>query len=279
MTTKGNRCSKGKSCSATCISRNKKCLIDLSREANKGVGNLRDTLRRMSAAYEENNLGSNEKEKTNESVPFSEWNIHVKGNYGQIAINPEGTRAVKMLLVGPDGKKGEFGEYEIELAKRMGELGHSPRVYSTSNDHIEMDVAKGAPLWRSYSRAEGEPVMNAIQAKQAGSALRAMHEMGFAHGDAHSQQFIMDGNSVKLVDFGLSVPVSRQQSRVMQDLAKINSLVRWDNPELANDPYFALVNKHLTKYRALGNSTSKASNNKRIQIAEAYLRELAGMNE
>jgi predicted Ser/Thr protein kinase len=149
-------------------------------------------------------------EKTLSNNAYSTWEEVAKGNYGKVSISPDGTRAVKELLTGDDGKKGEFGEYEVELATKMGELGHSPRVYRATPDLIEMDAAKGAPLWKSYRRAEGEPTMDANQATKAAAAIRDLHKMGFAHGDMHALQFLVQGDNVKLVDFGLSVPTSRQ---------------------------------------------------------------------
>ena len=227
-----------------------------------------DTGARMGAAYDKT-----AQQSKSQSVNYDSWRPVAEGNYGKVSINPEGTRAVKQLLTGKDGKEGEFGPHEIALAKKMGELGHSPRVYSTSDKHIEMDVAKGQPLWKSYRREEGEPTMNATQAKQAGNALKDLHKMGFFHGDMHALQFLADGDRLKLVDYGLSGPVSSNPARVMQDLAKINPLVRWNNPELANDPYFQLVNKYLPQYREI-TGTSQAAKRKRAQLGEAYYQEL-----
>ena len=214
-------------------------------------------------------------------VGYEKWNSLAKGNYGEIKVNPEGTRVVKTLLT-RDGKKGEFGPHEVEIATKMGKLGHSPQIHSSSEDHIEMDLAKGAPLWKGYSRGEGEPQMNTAQATKASAAIRDLHKMGFAHGDLHSQQFIADGNSVKLVDFGLSVPTTMKApsmwgvngpTKVMQDLSKINSLVNWKNPDLKNDPYVSLVNKHLDRYKAV-EGNSQAAKEKKNRIGEEYLKEL-----
>lgn len=196
-----------------------------------------------------------------------------EGNYGKVSISPDGTRAVKELLTGKDGKKGEFGEYEVQLAKKMGELGHSPRIYRATDKALEMDVAKGKPLWSGYSRGENEPVMNKAQATKAASAIQALHKLGYAHGDMHALQFLVSGNNVKLVDYGLSVPTSRQPVRVMQDLAKIAKLVNWENPELAGNRYVQLVNKYLPAYREIKGTSQKAKAQKQ-QIAESYLREL-----
>jgi tRNA A-37 threonylcarbamoyl transferase component Bud32 len=224
----------------------------------------------MSKAYDKNRRAF---ENSSTKVGYDKWNPLAEGNYGKVSLSPDGKRVVKELLVGKDGKKGEFGEFEVDLATKMGKLGHSPKIHSHSPDHIEMDVAPGKPLWKSYARGEDEPQMTTTQARKAAAAIRDLHKMGYAHGDLHALQFIVDGDNVKLVDYGLSVPVKRQPSRVMQDLSKIAGLLNWKNPELANDPYVSLVNKYLDEYKEV-KGVSKAANNKRTQIGEAYLREL-----
>lgn len=253
------RCTRGKSCSATCIDPNETCIVDLPDNVVATFPKVRSILQRTG--------------KSDEQPDYSKWNPVAEGNYGKVSISPDGTRAVKELLVGKDGKKGEFGEYEIELAKKMGQLGHSPRIYRATPDILEMDVAKGAPLWKEYKRGEDEPTMNATQATKAAAAIKALHKLGFAHGDMHALQFLVDGDNVKLVDYGLSVPTSRQPVRVMQDLAKIGGLVKWDNPELSGDSYVQLVNKYLPEYKAVKGTSQKAKNEKQ-RIAEAYLQEL-----
>jgi hypothetical protein len=204
--------------------------------------------------------------------PYKDWETLAKGNFGEVKVNPQKTRVVKTLL-SQNGQKGEFGEFEVELAKKMGELGHSPKIHSHSEDHIEMDLAKGNTLWKNYVRGKGEPRMTAAQATKAAQAIHDLHKMGFAHGDLHALQFLVNGDDVKLVDFGLSVPTSRQPSRVMQDLSKIDPLVNWKNPELANNPYVQLVNKHLDRYKEV-KGVSKAAQAKRVQIGRDYLSDL-----
>lgn len=251
------RCTRGKSCGATCIHKAKWCIVDLGPKISGALGKVKSVTG-----------------KTASSVPnYSQWEPLAKGNYGKVSISPDGTRVVKELLTGEDGKKGEFGPHEAELAKRMGELGHSPKIHRSTPDALEMDVAKGEPLWKDYKRGENEPIMNAAQASKAGAAIRDLHKMGYFHGDMHALQFLVDGNNVKLVDYGLSGPVSSQPARVMQDLAKINALINWKNPELGNDPYFRLVNKYLDQYKEI-KGTSQAAKNKKTQLGEQYIQEL-----
>jgi tRNA A-37 threonylcarbamoyl transferase component Bud32 len=204
--------------------------------------------------------------------PYADWEEMAKGNYGKISKSPDGKRVIKQLLE-HEGVKGEFGPYELPLAIRMGKLGHSPKVHAASKEHIEMDLASGKPLWKSYAPAEGEKPMNAKQAKKAGDAIKTLHKLGFFHGDAHSQQFLVDGDNVKLVDFGLSGKASSNPIKVLQDLSKISKLVRWDNPELQSDPYFRLVNETMQKYGEI-NGQSKSAKAARVALAEEYLRQV-----
>jgi tRNA A-37 threonylcarbamoyl transferase component Bud32 len=141
---------------------------------------------------------------------------------------------------------------------------------------MEMDRAKGETLWKDYKRGENEPAMNAAQATKAVAAIRDLHKLGFYHGDNHALQYLVDGNNVKLVDYGLSGPISGNPVKVMQDLSKIATLVKWDNPELAGNPYVQIVNRHLPAYREV-KGTSKAAKAEKERIAQAYLADLANL--
>lgn len=196
------------------------------------------------------------------------WKLIGEGNYGQVYLSPDGNRAVKELLRGR-----RFGPHEVELATRMGELGHSPRVFSSTETALEMEIAPGTTLWADYARAEDEPVMTAAQAAKVAAALHDLHKMGYAHGDLHALQFRVDGDNVKMLDYGLSVPHSERPVKALHDLNKIRSLVFWENPELEAVPYVRLVNKHLGAYREV-TGQSKAAVAQRDEIAKAYLKEL-----
>lgn len=199
------------------------------------------------------------------------WRLIGEGNYGQVYLSPDGTRAVKELLRGR-----RFGPHEVELATRMGELGHSPRVFSSTETALEMEIAPGGTLWADYARAEDEPVMTAAQAANVAAALHDLHKMGYAHGDLHALQFRVDGDDVKMLDFGLSAPHSERPVRALHDLNKIRSLVFWENPELEVVPYVRLVNKHLSQYREVAGQ-SKAAVAQRDEIAKTYLKELEAL--
>lgn len=206
-------------------------------------------------------------------APYADWETLAKGNYGKVSKSPDGKRVVKELLE-HNGEKGEFGPYERQLAIRMGKLGHSPRIHSASKDHIEMDLAPGKPLWKDYQPSEGEGPMTTKQAKKAAAAVKALHKMGFFHGDAHALQWMVDGDNVKLVDYGLSGKVSSNPTRVLQDLSKWAKPIGWDNPELKGDPYFDLVSRTMAEYKEIKGQSKKAKAD-RLALAERYLDELA----
>lgn len=215
--------------------------------------------------------GTSGKCKKGKEVGYEEWNPIAEGNFGKVSINQTGTRVVKTLKE-HQGKKGEFGPYEVELATKMGKLGHSPEIFSSSADHIEMGLAPGKPLWEGYGRGENEPVMNTAQAKQAASAIKSLHKLGFYHGDMHSQQFLADGDKVQLVDYGLSGKASENPRKVIQDLNKISKLVDWGNPDLAKDPYVETVNRYRKLYEGAKGKPAKEN-----EIARAYLNELESL--
>jgi len=206
-------------------------------------------------------------------APYADWEVLAKGNYGRVSKSPDGKRVVKELLE-HNGEKGEFGRYERQLAIRMGKLGHSPRIHSASADHIEMDIAPGKPLWKDYKPSEGEGPMTTAQAKKAAAAVKALHKMGFFHGDAHAMQWMVDGDNVKLVDYGLSGKASSNPARVLQDLSKWAMPIGWKNPELKGDPYFDLVNRTMTEYKAIEGQSKKAKA-ARVALGERYLEEVA----
>lgn len=207
--------------------------------------------------------------------PYADWEVLAQGFYGKVSASPDGTRVVKELLE-RDGKKGEFGPFERQLAIRMGKLGHAPKIHALSKDHIEMDRAKGSPLWKGFNKGEDEPVMNAQQSIKAGAALRDLHKLGFFHGDAHSQQFLVNGNDVKVVDFGLSGRTRENPVKALQDLSKTATLIRWDNPETQKNSYNALANRTMQSYREI-KGQSKAAKAAREDLARKYLDEVASL--
>jgi tRNA A-37 threonylcarbamoyl transferase component Bud32 len=207
--------------------------------------------------------------------PYTDWQPLAQGNYGKVSKSPDGKRVVKQLLE-HNGEKGTFGQYEVPLAIRMGKLGHSPRIHSVSKDHIEMDLAPGKPLWTSYSPAEGEGAMTTKQAKKAGEAVKTLHKMGFYHGDAHALQWMVDGDNVKLVDFGLSGKTKDNPVKALQDLSKWSKVVGWNNTELKSNPYFELASRTMEQYNTI-KGQSKAAKQAREELARTYLDEVSSL--
>lgn len=205
-------------------------------------------------------------------APFADWKPLAEGNYGKVSKSPDGKRVVKELLE-HNGVKGEFGPYERQLAIRMGKLGHSPRIHSASANHLEMDLAPGKPLWKSYAPGEGEGPMTAKQASRAASAVKALHKMGYYHGDAHALQWMVKGDDVKLVDYGLSGKTSKRPEKAIQDLSKWAKVIGWKNKELEGDPYFKLVNRTMDEYNSITGQSKKAKTD-RLALAERYLDEV-----
>ena len=202
-----------------------------------------------------------------------------EGNYGVVYQDPSTGHVVKTLK---EGK--EWGEHESELGKKMGELGHSPKVYSSSPSHIEMDFSRGKPLWsggffRSDEEKERDLKMSTAQAQKSVAAIRDLHKMGFYHGDLHNEQFLTDGEGGEestLIDYGLSGKIADKPHKAIVDFNKVGKLIDIYRPEFDKDPYIQLVRKSIDEYKA-AKGQSKAAVAKRSEIGLAYLKQLQSM--
>jgi tRNA A-37 threonylcarbamoyl transferase component Bud32 len=202
-----------------------------------------------------------------------------EGNYGIVYKDPKSGHAVKTLK-----PEKEWGPHEVELGKKMGELGHSPKIYSASDSHIEMDFAHGKPLWsggfnRTEDEKERDVKMTTEQAQKALSAIRDLHKMGFYHGDMHNEQFLTDGEGGKdatLIDYGLSGKIKDQPHKALVDFNKVGKLIDIYRPELDKDPYVNLVRDSIDAYKA-AKGQSKAAVAKRSEIGLEYFNKLSQM--
>ena len=228
--------------------------------------------------------GNDKMEKPSEgpssSMPdVSKMEKLAEGNYGIVYKDPQTGHAVKTLK-----PEKEWGEHEIELGKKMGELGHSPKVYSASPAHIEMDFTSGKPLWtggfnRTDDEKERDVKMTTEQAQKALSAIKDLHKMGFYHGDMHNEQFLTDGEGGKdatLIDYGLSGRIQDQPHKAIVDFNKVGKLIDIYRPEFDNDPYVNLVRKSVDEYKA-AKGQSKAAVAKRAEISLNYAKEVQSL--
>jgi tRNA A-37 threonylcarbamoyl transferase component Bud32 len=203
-----------------------------------------------------------------------------EGNYGVVYQDPQTGHVVKTLK---EGK--EWGPHEVELGRKMGELGHSPKIYSASDDHIEMDFSKGKPLWtggfnRTEEEKERDLKMTPQQAQKALAAIRDLHKMGFYHGDMHNEQFLTDGEGgedATLIDYGLSGKIQDQPHKALVDFNKVGKLIDIYRPELDKDPYVQLVRDSIDAYKA-AKGQSKAAVAKRSEIGLEYFNKLSQMD-
>ena len=202
---------------------------------------------------------------------FAAWKPIAKGAYGQVSVSPDGSRVVKTALSGKTSEA--FGAHEVAIATSMGKLGFSPEIYSSSESHIEMAKAAGSPIWATFVPDKGAPSMTAVQASTIASAFTALHKSGFSHGDAHSQQFMVDGDKVQMLDFGLSKTAEESPRTLIQDFNKVARLVNWDNPELDSDANVQRIRKYRALYKeAKGGKAAKLTSE--TEIALQYYKEL-----
>lgn len=202
-----------------------------------------------------------------------------EGNYGIVYKDEANNRVVKTLK---EGK--EWGQYEVELGKRMAELGHSPKIHSSSPQHIEMDNIDGKPLWSNgYNRTpeekERDVKMTTIQAAKSLKAIKDLHKMGYYHGDMHNQQFMVDGEGgteSSLIDYGLSDKIGKNPVGAVIDFNKVYKLLDIDRPDFDGDPYAQLVRKTISDYKEVRGASKKAKEQK-LQIAKNYAQQLKSL--
>ena len=202
-----------------------------------------------------------------------------EGNYGVVYKDEANNRVVKTLK---EGK--EWGPYEVELGKRMAELGHSPKIHSSSSQHIEMDNIDGKPLWSNgYNRTpeekERDVKMTTIQAAKSLKAIKDLHKLGYFHGDMHNQQFMVDGEGgteSSLIDYGLSDKIGKNPVGAIIDFNKVYKLLDIDRPDFDSDPYAQLVRKTVSDYKEVKGASKKAKEQK-LQIAKNYVQQLESL--
>lgn len=226
------------------------------------------------------NMGANKPAPKSSSMPdVSKMKKLAEGNYGIVYKDEANNRVVKTLK---EGK--EWGAYEVELGKRMAELGHSPKVHSSSSQHIEMDAINGKPLWSNgYNRTDEEKErdlkMTVVQAAKSLKAIKDLHKLGYFHGDMHNQQFMVDGEGgteSSLIDYGLSDKIETNPTKAIIDFNKVYRLLDIDRPEFDSDPFAQLVRKSVADYKEIKGASKKAKEQK-LEIAKNYVSALKDM--
>lgn len=212
------------------------------------------------------------------SAGLDKWSKLAEGNYGVIYQGAdENAGRVKKVL--KEGK--EWGPHEVELSQKMGEMGHSPKVFNASPESIEMEKVEGKPIWSGYARnKEADPpepeAFNDEQSKSALNALYDLHKMGYGHGDQHSQQWIeQPDGKLKLLDYGLSFKAEENPEKVFHDISKSASFIR---PErfIDNEPgtYTGDTARAITKYKEI-KGASKAAKEQKSKISQDYINGLS----
>ena len=244
---------------------------DIGTACGDGCISSKDTCRSNVNAKEASALIQSAKSASAGNGEFSSWKPIAKGNYGQVSVSPDGSRVVKTAV---EGKSSEaFGTHEVAVATAMGKLGFSPEIFSSSKSHIEMAKASGSPIWASFLPEKDAPYMTAGQASTTAAAFTALHKSGFSHGDAHSQQFMVEGDKVQMLDFGLSKTAEESPRTLIQDFNKVARLVNWDNPELDSDANVQRIRKYRALYKeAKGGKAAKLA--AETEIALQYYKEL-----
>ena len=254
------KCRSGRPCGNSCISLDKVCRVDSSDTADRVANTLTGLV-------------------SSAQPTFTNNNILAQGNFGKVTLSDDGKVVKKELLTERDGN--QWGTLEIELGVKMGEAGHSPKVYShlTNDSQIVMDVAPGKPLWASFRQdKETEPTsMSEPAGRKTLGAILYMHQnLKAYHGDLHSQQMIIDGDDVQLIDFGLSGRIEGDDgwAKATTDIRKARKIIGLER--FQEEP--GLIGDIAKLFTADGEikGSSKAAKAAKQETVDAYRKLLEG---
>lgn len=240
-------CEKGQSCGSSCIKKSYKC------EGTIGDPKITENLKNLNT--------------------FDFDTLIAEGLYGSVFLDSK-NKIVKKTLKDrqlKDGSPNKFGDYELEIATKMGEVNYGPKVYKdlSNESQIVMDLVKGKTLWKSYSKdTETEP--DSFPEDQAKEIIRALtylqKKLGFAHNDFHILQIIVDDDKPKIVDFGLSLPIKGNEKKGLNDWSKSFSFLGLARFE--SDPEFARIAIILKNYKQIKGSSKKALEEKALVLKD-----------
>ena len=255
------KCIQGRACGGTCISKSKECLVEASDSSKQLVGTHQDLISSVQPT-------------------FNNDNVIAQGNYGKVTLSDDGSVIKKELLTDREGN--EWGTMEVELGIAMGKAGYGPKVYPhlTNDTQIVMDASKGKPIWEGYRPTEDEPTsMSEAAGRKALDALMYMHrDLGAYHGDSHVLQYLVDGDNVDVIDFGLSGKIEGDDgwSKAVTDLRKSRKFIGLDRFQ-EDEGVVGEVAKLLTEDAEIKGS-SKAAKAAKALTAQKY-KELMSKND
>ena len=242
MTSK--RCTLGKSCGATCISRLDVCQIELEgrtseslsaflarvKDATKtAVSTIKSTISGKTSQvsdddgdYEAEKMATfDSKFKVDRKITGSKSSFNWEESYTKGSIAGEGMYGFAAIVEGKSKyvvKRGETSTTEAEIIKKAGDAGVGPKL-------IYAETGKG-PIKREYGKnlVTGRIAMSLVPGMEAafydqprdkignstvGDAIWAarakLHRAGIAHNDAHSGNILIDKKGkARFVDFGLA---------------------------------------------------------------------------
>jgi len=88
---------------------------------------------------------------------------------------------------------------EANILRKLENVIEVPKVYIQSKHAIVMSFEEGKTLSEIK-----ESKKRKFYIKKAGEALSKMHELGIVHGDFTPANILVEGDKIKIIDFGLS---------------------------------------------------------------------------
>ena len=200
-----------------------------------------------------------------------------QGAFGTAILTDRGT--VIKLADRFDAEWVKDGQSEFEALKQFEKLGIGPKAIGFEGKTIEMGLVEG----RTIKDINEENIKSGIGPEshysnqmQGAKALLKLHQSGWIHGDAHSENILIDkdGNA-KLIDAGYSAKVGSADadtgyediSRALEGHPALTGLEAAMEPhtEAFHDEMTEAWGKHNKKFRRKGNRKAKGSINEPIE--------------
>lgn len=274
-----SRCNEGKSCGYSCISRRKFCLKDanqyVSDSVSKVIGMLHTTgfASKVRDQFKEDQLNRVDKVVSKmeslsgktldinglESASGINWKsgrdsgsrYSGDGLYGVFTLVPKDKLAPGSKSLGNEEvgvKYGKLSEKEVEILKRVGEMGMGPKLIAARLEN----KARWPEGMIAMTKVPGKPMMLLPRDQQTSDqvmrayfkGLSELHKNGISHNDAHEGNVFMHKGKAKFVDFGAAKDTWR--AALSEGLHRTRALHIYDK-ELRNLPIQDEIKQNLDK--------------------------------
>lgn len=131
---------------------------------------------------------------------------------------------------------------EIKLLEKLHNEIKVPRVISFSEDTIALEEIKGKKVADCLDKLSNKTK----QAKDIGTSLAKMHNLGVIHGDLTTSNMIYDGKDIYFIDFGLGYESDSVEDKAV-DLHVLKEALNAKHPKQAQQFFKSIISNYKSK--------------------------------